>query len=75
MKSANGFAKQQRLFFAFNFKIAILMVLLLNIGFNDIVSHVAAATAKIASGSKVTTPILTAKRLKAVQQLMRTFTL
>jgi len=50
MKSANSFGKPQRLFFAFNFKIAIFMVLLLYIGFDDIVSHIAAATAKIASG-------------------------
>ena len=67
MKSANSLYQLKGLFFAFNFKIAIIVVLLFYVGFNYIVSHIAAATAKIASGPQVPTPILTAKRFKTVQ--------
>jgi hypothetical protein len=50
MKSADNSADWQRSVFTFNFEIAIIMALLLNIGFDYIVSHIATAATKIPSG-------------------------
>jgi hypothetical protein len=50
------------------------MVLLLNVGFDYVISHIAAAATKIPSGPQVATPVLAAQRLKTVEQFIRTFT-
>ena len=71
MKSADSLAGWQKSIFAFNFEIAIIMALLFYIGFDYIVSHIAAAATKIPSGPQMTPPILTPERLKTVEQLMR----
>jgi hypothetical protein len=73
MKSADNSADWQRSIFTFNFEIAIIMALLLDIGFDYIVSHIASAATKIPSGPQVTTPILTPERFKTVEQFIRAF--
>ena len=75
MKSADSLAGWQKSIFAFNFEIAIIMALLFYIGFDYIVSHIAAAATKIPSGPQMTPPILAPERLKTVKQLMRAFAL
>jgi len=61
LEAAHNRRKHKGLFFAINLEIAIIMVLLLNIGFDYIIRNIATATAKIPASPKVTTPILTAK--------------
>jgi len=73
LKAAHSQRKHKGLFFAINLEIAIITVLLLNIGFDYIVRNIATATAKIAASPKVAPPILAAERLKTVEQFMGAF--
>jgi len=53
LKAAHSRRKHKGLFFAINLEIAIITILLLNIGFDYIVRNIATATAKIAASPKV----------------------
>jgi hypothetical protein len=52
--------KHKRLFLALNFEVAVITVLLLNVGFDYLISDIAAAAAEIATSPKMASPILTA---------------
>jgi hypothetical protein len=73
---ADGLVQKHGLPFAINLEvIAIAIRLLLYVRLDYFIRHIPAATAKIPSRPKMTTPILTTQRFKFMEQSVRTLTL